>query len=91
MTHARCVRLRFINKAVKRQPSYEANLIKLSCLMRQKSYQDAYNLVIDRNNTNAFLLLPLQADGLIKEDDGITRDNVELARYSIKGCASVSS
>ena len=31
---------------------------------------------------------PLQADGLLK-GDGITRDNVELARYSMMGCASL--
>ena len=31
---------------------------------------------------------PLQADGLLK-GDGITRDNVELARCSMKGCASL--
>ena len=64
MTHARCVRLRFINKAVKRQPSYEANLIKLSCLMRQKSYQDAYNLVISNfNNTQYAFLFTVFSSG----------------------------
>ena len=33
------------------------------------------------------MLPPYQADSLLKVS-GITRDNVELARYPVKGCAS---